>query len=234
MKKITLTAACAMALLILMSVSCASNDTITLTPPPPTHVPITTSFQVITIGEQPPPEIIPPQAKRYYREAFRHMRDADWFYAVAIYSEVIHIQFRSATTQAARGTANLYNGNRQDAIRDYTSAIKLAPDNPSFLFRRAYAAYTADPPDKQTAVSDTTQAIELDPTNHMGYNQRAIAYTLPPNPDWTAALADMDQSISLNTQHDSQAYMLRAWIHENLGNHQAAQTDREAAQTTTE
>ena len=232
MSTITLTFASALTLFIFLG-SCTNTDTITLIPPSPGHLPTTNHPEPIIIGEQAPPDVTHPKAKRYYRDAFRHMRDADWFYAVAAYSEVIHIQSRSATTHAARGTANLYNGNHQDAIRDYTSAIKLAPDKPSYLLRRAYAAYTADPPDKLTAISDATLAIKLDPNQHTGYNHRAIAHTLTPSPDWPAALADMDRSIAINSQNDSQAYMLRAWIHENLGNHQAAQMDREAAQSTT-
>ena len=144
------------------------------------------------------------------------MRDAEWFDAVSAYSETIHMHPRAASAYIARGAANLYQGKHQDAIRDYNSAIEIAPDKPDYWLRRAYAASTADPPDAQAAIADATQAINLDPTQHLGYNHRAIAYTIPPNPDWSAALADIDQSISINPQHDTEAHILRAWIKQNL------------------
>ena len=63
----------------------------------------------------------------------------------------------------------------------------------------------------------------------MGYGHRAVGYTLLPTPDWQAALEDMDRSIPLHPQHDSEAYRMRAWIHDNLGNHAVAERDRQLA-----
>ena len=160
---------------------------------------------------------------------FQHIRNAEWVSAVAAYSEVIHLHPNAASAYAARGTAHLYGGDHEEAIQDYTTAIEFAPDNPSFWRRRAHAWSTADPPQAQRSIDDSTRAIELDPNHHMGYGHRAIAYTLLPTPDWHAALADMDQSISLHPQHDSEAYNFRAWIHENLGDHAAAERDRQLA-----
>ena len=74
------------------------------------------------------------------------------------------------------------------------------------------------------------KAIELDSNHHVDHGHRADAHTLLPTPDWQAALADMDQSIPLHPQHNSEAYRFRAWIHENLGNHAAAERDRQSAQ----
>jgi len=39
----------------------------------------------------------------------------------------------------------------------------------------------------------------------------------------------MDQSIPLHPQHDSEDYRFRAYIHESLGNHAAAERDRQLA-----
>ena len=39
----------------------------------------------------------------------------------------------------------------------------------------------------------------------------------------------MDRDIELFEGHDSEAYRLRAWIHENLGDHEAAERDRRLA-----
>ena len=214
----------------LVATACASDDSVTLAPPSPDHLATPNRAETIVIDADAPPDVTSRDAKRYYRDGFKHMRNAEWFSAVAAYSEVIHLHPNAASAYAARGTAHLYGGDHQHAIKDYTTAIKNAPDNASYWRRRAHAWSTADPPEAQKAIDDATRAIELDPTHHMGYGHRAIAYTLLSNPDWHAALADMDQSIPLHPQHDSEAYKFRAWIHENLGNHAAAERDRQSAQ----
>ena len=60
----------------------------------------------------------------------------------------------------------------------------------------------------------------------MGYGHRAIALTELPTPDWQNALADMDLHIELYPRHDPEAYRLRAWIHDNLGNNEESERDR--------
>ena len=57
----------------------------------------------------------------------------------------------------------------------------------------------------------------------------AVAYTQLPTPDWERALADMDRHIELFRGRDSEAYKMRAWIHDSLGNHEAAEQDRQLA-----
>ncbi len=78
-------------------------------------------------------------------------------------------------------------------------------------------------------VEEATRAKELDPHHPMGYGHRAIALTQLPTPDWENALADMDRHIELFPRHDPEAYDLRAWVHDNLGNHEAAEQDRKLA-----
>ena len=63
----------------------------------------------------------------------------------------------------------------------------------------------------------------------MGYGHRAIAYTQLPTPEWGKAIADMNQHIELFEGYDPEAYRLRAWIHENLGNREDAERDRRLA-----
>ena len=63
----------------------------------------------------------------------------------------------------------------------------------------------------------------------MGYGHRVIALTQLPTPDWENALADMDRHIELFPSHDPDAYDVRAWIHDNLGNHEEAERDRKLA-----
>ena len=68
------------------------------------------------------------------------MRNTEWFSDVATYSEVIHLHPNAASAYAARGTTHLYGRDHQHAIKGYTTAIEIAPDNPSYWRRRAHGA----------------------------------------------------------------------------------------------
>ena len=177
----------------LVATACASNDSVTLAPPAPEHLATPNRAETIVIDANAPLDVTSRDAKRFYRDGFQHMRNAEWFSAVAAYSEVIHLHPNAASAYAARGTAHLYGGDHEDAIQDYTTAIEFAPDNPSFWRRRAHAWSTADPPQAQGSIDDSTRAIEIDPNHHMGHGHRAQ-------------------------------------IHGNLGNHAAAERDRQSAQ----
>ena len=63
----------------------------------------------------------------------------------------------------------------------------------------------------------------------MGYAHRAVAYTHVPTPEGDNALADMNQHIERFEGHDPELYRMRAWTHENLGNHEEAERDRRLA-----
>ena len=155
------------------------------------------------------------------------MREAAWFVAIAAYDEAIRIQPEVAGLYEARGTAYMYAGRHDDALADYSLAIELDPTDAGFWRRRSHAHTIAPTPQPEKGVEDATRAIELDPTHAMGYSHRAIALTQLPTPDWQGALADMDRHIELFPSHDPEAYDLRAWIHDNLGNHEDATRDRQ-------
>ena len=95
--------------------------------------------------------------------------------------------------------------------------------------QRGHAHTIAPTPEPERGIEDATRAIELDPDHPMGYSHRAIAYTQLPTPEWGNALADKNRHIQLFAGHDPEAYRLRAWIHDNLGNHEAAEQDRRLA-----
>lgn len=126
---------------------------------------------------------------------------------------------RTTSPSATPDTAS--PGQRSPTTRAPSKTSTKPPTSPAWS--------TATPQDPQSAINDATIAIELDPIHHMGYGHRADAYTLLPTPDWQAALEDMDGSIHLHPQHDSKAYRMRAWIHDNLGNHAEAERDRQLA-----
>ena len=107
--------------------------------------------------------------------------------------------------------------------------IELDPTDAGLWRRRSHANTIAPTPQPQKGVEDATRAIELDPDHAMGYGHRAIALTQLLTPDWAKALADMNRHIELFQGHDPATYKLRAWIHENLGNHEEAERDRQSA-----
>ena len=123
----------------------------------------------------------------------------------------------------------MYAGKHDQALADYSYGVELDPDDAGLWRRRAHAHTIAPTPRPETAVQDATRAIELEPGHHFGYAHRAVAYTQLPTPEWENALADMNQHIDLFPGHDPEAYKMRAWIHDNLGNHEAAKRDRQLA-----
>ncbi len=153
----------------------------------------------------------------------------EWFAAVTAYDEAILLQPDVAGLYNARGTAHLYGMDHDDAIADYSRAIELDPKNPSHWRQRAHAYSVGPTPQPELSIKDATWAIELAPDHPIGYGHRAIAYTELPTPEWEKALADMDRHIELFAGHDTEAYLLRAWIHESLGNDEQAERDRRLA-----
>ncbi len=124
----------------------------------------------------------------------------------------------------------MYAGRHDEAMANCTSAIELEPDDAGHWRRRAHVYIIAPTPHPHKGVEDATRAIELDPRHPMGYGHRAIALTQLSPPDRHQALADMNRHLELFPDQDSEAYRLRVWIHENLGNHDDAERDRRLAQ----
>ena len=123
----------------------------------------------------------------------------------------------------------MYAGRHDEALANYSHAIELDPTDAGLWRQRAHAQTIAPTPQPEKGVEDATRAIELNPDHAMGYRHRAIALTQLPTPEWERALADMDRYIELFPRHDPEAYRLRAWVHDNLGNHEEAERDRQLA-----
>ena len=186
--------------------------------------------QVMIIDQEAPSGLTDPEAVSAYRQGYSHTRDAAWFAAIVSFDEAIRIQPEVAGLYEARGTAYMYAGRHDEALADYTTAIEIEPDDAGHRRRRAHAYTIAPTPQPHKGVKDASRAIELDPHHPMGYGHRAIALTQLPTPDWQQALADMNRHIELFPGHDPEAYRLRAWIHESLGNHAEAERDRRLAE----
>ena len=184
---------------------------------------------MVIIDQGLPDGLTDPAASAAYVQGYSHMLDAAWFSAIAAHDEAIRIQPDVAGLYEARSTPYIYAGQHDYALADYSHAIELDPTYAGLWRQRAHAHTIAPTPQPENGVEDATRAIELDPDHAMGYSHRAIALTQLPTPEWEKALADMDRHIELFPGRDSQAYKLRAWIHDNLGNYEEAERDQRLA-----
>jgi tetratricopeptide (TPR) repeat protein len=93
-----------------------------------------------------------------------------------------------------RGLAAHKQGNTQEAIAQFTQAIKLDPNYTDAYNNRGNAYYDLDDYDK--AIADYAQAIKIDPGDADAYNNRGIAYHNLG--DYDKAIADYAQAIKLD------------------------------------
>ena len=193
------------------------------------NIPTPDREQVQIIDRDFPAGLTDPAASAPYQQGYWHMADSAWFAAIAAYDEAIRIQPDVAGLYEARGTAYIYAGQHDDALADYSHAIELDPTDAGLWRQRAHAHTIVPTPQPENGVEDATRAIELDPDHAMRYGHRAIALTQLPTPEWEKALADMDRHIELFPGRDSEAYKLRAWIQDNLGNYEEAERDQRLA-----
>ncbi|MDR2152972.1 MAG: tetratricopeptide repeat protein [Helicobacteraceae bacterium] len=73
-----------------------------------------------------------------------------------------------------RGVATYEQGNLQEAIKQYTQAIKIDPNSAQAYNNRGIAYGKLG--DYGKAIADFTQAIKIDPKYATAYNNRAVAY----------------------------------------------------------
>ena len=210
---------------LLVRLACSASLPSKQASDPRDHFPTPDRSRVQAIDDEVPAGLTDADAISAYQQGYTHMREAAWFSAIAAYDEAIRIEPNVSGLYEARATAYMYAGRHDQALADYTRAIELDPDDAGHWRRRSHAYTIAPTPEPERGILDATQAIELDPDHPMGYGHRAIAYTELPTPEWEKALADMDRHIELFEGNDPEAYRLRAWIHENLGDHAEAERD---------
>jgi Tfp pilus assembly protein PilF len=153
-----------------------------------------------------------------------------------------------------RGQVFMNNGLFQDAIEDYSTAIKLNPYYEDAYYNRALAFEKSGHPDR--AIKDYERAISLNPSNYQAFNNRGVLYgttgsydraiefftrALAVNPDYTdsyfnrgityflvgrrdEALADFDKTIELNQQF-APAYLNRGKLLLGMNRKEAASND---------
>ncbi len=117
--------------------------------------------------------------------------------------------------------ANAQGGREYDqAIADYTQAIKIKPDFPAAFFERG-ANYVGKRLFDQ-AIADYTQAIKLKPDYASAYNYRAWAYHR--KGEDANGLPDAEKAVTL-APNDGDSIETRGEIYEQLGRRDQALAD---------
>ena len=104
---------------------------------------------------------------------------------------------RSAEEYYKRGDENLRNGNYEQAIEDFTEAIRLNPNSPSSYNNRAWVYAYHLKTNFDQAISDATQAIRLSPNEPNHFGTRGWAYL--GKGDYDSATDDFFKALELGS-----------------------------------
>jgi tetratricopeptide (TPR) repeat protein len=116
----------------------------------------------------------------------------------------IYIYTTTPNHSILSGNAHLDQKNYDQAIADYTNAIRLSPNNASG-YRGRGRAYNAQK-NYDMAIADYAQAIRLDPNNASGYYNRGNAHYVQKNYD--QAIADYEAALRIDPNHTN----AREWL----------------------
>lgn len=135
------------------------------------------------------------------------------------YAEISDNEFES-TNKTHDGIFLANNKNYKEAIKKFTEAIKLNPNNADAYFQRGKAYY--DLKNYKKAISDYTRAIELEPNKSILYSSRAFAYKKLEN--YEKAILDYTKAIELKPD-ESVLYYRRGLCYQALGENEKAEAD---------
>ena len=137
--------------------------------------------------------------------------------------EVIRIS-PSVHAYQVRGAAYYGKGDYDNALQDYSSAIRLDPQDVWSLTKRG-GAY-AKKKDFERALAELATAIHLNPKDESLYRTRGFIYAT--KEDWEKAIADYSQALLLDPKN-SDALRLRGDVYSNMGKLDTAISDFSAA-----
>ena len=101
---------------------------------------------------------------------------------------------RNLEAHANRGLANAQLRHYDEAIADYTEALRLNPRDEVLQYNRGNAHYCKA--DYDRAIADYSEAVRLDPKNAWAFGNRGKAYAL--NGDHARAVADFSRVLQLD------------------------------------
>lgn len=118
------------------------------------------------------------------------------------------------------GIVYAHKGDYDTAIRDFTRAIEIDPNNATTFYNRGLAY--VEKKDYVAAIRDFTKAIKLNPNNAFAFNNRGNAYAS--NKDYDAAIRDYNKAIEL-VPNFAMAFNNRGLAHRHNKNYDAAIQD---------
>ncbi len=156
------------------------------------------------------------EAGNLTREGIEASKAKDWDKAITAFRKAAQLEEHYAPNLASalqqRATVYVSQKKFQEAIADYSEALKIKSDDPNIFERRAYAEMQLKDYDK--ALHDYNQAIKLSPEEAKYYQVRALIYQN--KGDFKAALADTEKTLKLdpnNADAQSRKKFLDAKLH---------------------
>jgi tetratricopeptide (TPR) repeat protein len=114
-------------------------------------------------------------------------------------------------------------GEYDDAIRDFTSAIRLDSDFEAAYAYRALAYRSTGNLDR--AISDFTNVIRINPNDAIGYYSRGMLYNDKEHYDW--AITDFDRALQFEPDYTIEIYYGRGNAYYGKGDFERAAADWE-------
>jgi len=156
------------------------------------------------------------EAANLTREGIEASKAKDWDKAIAAFRKAAQLEGHYAPNLASalqqRATIYVSQKKFQEAIADYSEALKIKSDDPNVYERRAYAEMQLKDYDK--ALHDYNEAIKHSPEEAKYYQVRALIYQN--KGDFKAALADTEKTLKLdpsNADAQSRKKLLDAKLH---------------------
>jgi tetratricopeptide (TPR) repeat protein len=156
------------------------------------------------------------EAANLTREGIEASKAKDWDKAITAFRKAAQLEERYAPNLASalqqRATIYVSQKKFQEAIADYSEALKVKSNDPDVYERRGYAEMQMKDYDK--ALHDYNEAIKLSPEEPKYYQVRAIIYQ--DKGDFKAALADTEKTLKLdpnNADAQSRKRFLDAKLH---------------------
>ena len=146
------------------------------------------------------------EAANLTREGIEASKAKDWDKAITAFRKAAQLDQHYAPNLASalqqRATIYVKQKKFQEAIADYSEALKVKSNDADIYERRAYAEMQLKDYDK--ALHDYNEAIKLSPEEAKYYQVRAIIHQ--EKGDFKAALADVDKTLKLDPNNaDAQA-----------------------------
>jgi tetratricopeptide (TPR) repeat protein len=138
------------------------------------------------------------EAANLTREGIEASNAKDWDKAIAAFKRAAQLDEHYAPNLASalqqRATVYVSQGKFQEAVTDYSEALKVKAKDPDIFERRAYAEMQLKNYDR--ALHDYNEAIKLSPEETKYYQVRALIYQT--KGDFKAALADVDKILKVD------------------------------------